>query len=757
MESNADQIISTSAPPAGSSRLSGGRRALRAVQLNNLRVGQKLVLIAVAFSVPLAVQFTLLVRQQQHNIDILRAEQRGLKVVETLAPLAPLLLQHGNAGIQARTGTKSADETRAALSVQVNGVLGELRAVALQNPRLGLQTTLADLDESWSLNGGGNATGDLNDSINAYTNMTANQIGGLYNTLGQNSGLILDPELASFRMSSLLTSALPNLQAQLGALRMRVTAQGSPDQLSSYREQIKTNLSLLSSYAAQTELASGYALQARPALKNTLGAASDAVSSSVSAYQSAVESALQGGTLDRDTLQYLDDLANDTLTATSNMTKVTARALSASLQARATQLNVGRAATLLLIGAVIVLAVALLSVVARSITRPLGRLARAAQALGGGDLNVHVEADGTDEIGVVATSFNDAVKQLREAERRNAGERENAKRLQHNIQEFLDVTMSVAEGDLTKRGRVSEDVLGSVVDAINLALDEIGQALVEVRGVAQQVSARAGEVAGTSGLLTSAAREQAEQAERMQAQTLEFTRVFRTTAEQISETAHAAERTLAASQAGQSVVQETRRGLEGLRSEMQDISGGMTALAARSAEISEIAETITNFASQTTLLALGASLEAAGAGDSGKRFMVVADGVRQLAEDSANAAGRVNAIVQTVQGDITSLAQRVQAGAQGVNSGYEIARRAGELLAEIEALAARSAQVAQGISSVARAQVDEAEGVREAVSFLAENASSAQEQSLRSLHSAERLNELARQLSAQLGRFQLNA
>ena len=56
-------------------------------------------------------------------------------------------------------------------------------------------------------------------------------------------------------------------------------------------------------------------------------------------------------------------------------------------------------------------------------------------------------------------------------------ERVEAQRLQSNIGEFLDVTMVIADGDLTKRGKVTEDVLGNVVDSINLMTDELASVL----------------------------------------------------------------------------------------------------------------------------------------------------------------------------------------------------------------------------------------------------------------------------------------
>lgn len=78
----------------------------------------------------------------------------------------------------------------------------------------------------------------------------------------------------------------------------------------------------------------------------------------------------------------------------------------------------------------------------------------------------------------------------------------------------------------------------------------------------------------------------------------------------------------------------------------------------RSAEqIGELVEQILNIASQTTLLALNASIEAAHAGDAGRGFAVVADQIRELADDSRSAANNIQAISGTVLSSVNTLAK----------------------------------------------------------------------------------------------------
>src|SRR6266478_9251391 len=137
------------------------------------------------------------------------------------------------------------------------------------------------------------------------------------------------------------------------------------------------------------------------------------------------------------------------------------------------------------------------ALLARRITRPISRLVEAAQRVGEGDLSETVAVTSRDEIGELARTFNDSIARLRaqvqtEAERDE--ERRRREDLQESIIKFLDVAMEVSQGDLTRRGEVTSDVLGNVVDAINVMVGEIGAIMADVRGAALQVAAGASQM-----------------------------------------------------------------------------------------------------------------------------------------------------------------------------------------------------------------------------------------------------------------------
>jgi len=393
--------------------------------------------------------------------------------------------------------------------------------------------------------------------------------------------------------------------------------------------------------------------------------------------------------------------------------------------------------------------------ITRATTSRLAALERGSLDLREGKLDTVVELSGRDEIGTMGSIFNEVVTQLRAKAEADAEAMRQNQILQQNIAEFLNVAMEIAQGDLTKRGVVTEDVLGNVVDAVNLTIEEIAYLLKDVTKVAERVNAGAEQLNQVAVSVLEGAKVQADEAQKAQGQALEVTQSIRQMSDTLSISAQAAAKTLEASQKGQEALMATLAGMQSIRREVQSIAKSIKGLSDRSLEISEIALTISNIAKQTNLLALNAAIEAAGAGEAGMRFSVVADEVRKLAESSAQAAQRVGTLIKGIQSEIQGVVISVEGGTKEVEQGYRIATEASEQLKEIAHLAEQSSKLVQAISGVAQQQVQNVERVSQAVRSIAGTAEATEENSQQGRQAAEELRRLAEQLSANLSRFRL--
>jgi twitching motility protein PilJ len=395
--------------------------------------------------------------------------------------------------------------------------------------------------------------------------------------------------------------------------------------------------------------------------------------------------------------------------------------------------------------------------VARSTAVRMANLERGAQGLRSGNLDIRIPVSGRDEIGSVANTLNASILQLKDLLSEQDLERQRGLKLQENVSEFLNVAMDIAGGDLTKKGTVTDDVLGNVVDAINIMTDEFGVLLGNVRSAAERVSSSANSMTQTSQGILENAQSQATLAQGAQNQTNLVAEAMQSLAMTADKGATAAQFTLEASSAGTVAVTQTREQLVQIRDQMISMTQGMQGLARRSDEINEVVRTISRFASQTNLLALGASLEAAGAGSAGARFGAVANAVRSLADDSAKAASRITNIIKDVQNEIQTLSARAVSGAEQVQLGTQVAAQASERLERISDLAKQSAQVSLDIASLATEQAESVETVRENVTRIVKTAQVTESNTRQGGVAAGELQTLSQSLSQSLERFRLPA
>jgi twitching motility protein PilJ len=415
-------------------------------------------------------------------------------------------------------------------------------------------------------------------------------------------------------------------------------------------------------------------------------------------------------------------------------------------------------ALLAVFGFVALLAVVAGTVFARRITHPIGEIVRVAEQVGRGDLTHTVRVRSHDEIGQLARTFNDTVTRLRsqvltEAERDD--ERKRREELQKNISVFLETVTDIAQGDLRKRGEVTPDVLGNVVDAVNLMVEEIGALLADVRHAAMRVAASANDMLGATDQMAAGAEKQAREATTVSREVETMSRSVQLVASNAASAANAAGQTLDAATRGESAVRDSLAGMQRIRNEVQVISKRIKSLGDRSLEISEIVDTIEEIASHTNLLALNAAIEAAGAGEAGVRFAVVADEIRKLAERAAKATKDIAARIRAVQAETQEAVVAMEEGTREVETGYKVTIRAEESLKAIGGISKTSAELAQEISASSQQQVRGADGVVRAMRSIAEVAVHTEQAVLQTRRTVDDLVKLADELTRSLSRFKL--
>jgi twitching motility protein PilJ len=340
--------------------------------------------------------------------------------------------------------------------------------------------------------------------------------------------------------------------------------------------------------------------------------------------------------------------------------------------------------------------------------------------------------------------------------RQRAAESERQNRAnQAAILRLLDEIGSLADGDLTARARVTEEITGAIADSINFTVDELRRLVTGITAAAQQVTSATAEAQTTSSQLLQAAQRQASEIQGTGQSVVSMAQSMTQVSRRAGESAKVAQSSLAAAEKGAHAVQNAIRGMNDIREQIQETSKRIKRLGESSQEIGEIVQLISDITEQTNVLALNAAIQAASAGEAGRGFTVVAEEVQRLAERSAEATKHIGAIVKSIQRDTQDAVEAMERSTRGVVEGTKTADEADRALREIEQVSNQLAELIGSISDATEQQAAAATRVSAAMNEILAITQMTTDGTRRTASSAQRLTALAEELKASVAGFKL--
>jgi len=262
----------------------------------------------------------------------------------------------------------------------------------------------------------------------------------------------------------------------------------------------------------------------------------------------------------------------------------------------------------------------------------------------------------------------------------------------------LDINRDDEIGELSRWFNSFVESVRAIVHSTVELIDQMTSSLEELSSTAQELNATADEINSTVQSFTHDLQKQEEETgvttstiDRVAGSLLDITR-------EAEDASRIFEETQNVSRLGGETVQQSVAKINDIADSMGTIDERMKHLGGSLADIASFVETIQGIASQTNLLSLNAAIEAARAGEAGRGFSVVAEEVRKLAENAANASQEIQTLITQIQTETRETADATRKGSQAVQSGRDTIHQAGSSLDEIMRTANKSATVSSEIS-----------------------------------------------------------
>ena len=315
--------------------------------------------------------------------------------------------------------------------------------------------------------------------------------------------------------------------------------------------------------------------------------------------------------------------------------------------------------------------------VTRTVVKPLSAVVSQMDELASGRLDVRISnTEQGDEIGAMARALSS---------------------VRDNLAAIATVADQIAQGNLT----VSIEPR-SEWDRLGIALKTM---LVQLRSLVAETSSTARAVHDGASAISGSVENQAAASSQLSSSVAEITSTMEelsASSSQISEHSGAvveiANKTLDSSRMGTEAMEQLAARMASIREENLSSLSDIIGLGKTSKEISKVMTIINAIADQTKLIAFNAALEAASAGESGRRFGVVAAEIRRLADSVTDSTGEIESKVSEIQDSISRLVITSEKGASGIVEGMEATTNTASRLSELVDAASKTASAAQQIS-----------------------------------------------------------
>jgi len=275
-----------------------------------------------------------------------------------------------------------------------------------------------------------------------------------------------------------------------------------------------------------------------------------------------------------------------------------------------------------------------------------------------------------------------------------------------------------------------------------------------IRSLTRQIGSAVQHVQSSSAELQAAANQQVAGAKEQATAMTEISTTISellTTSRQIAESSQRVARisteAAGAARTGDDTMQKTEDAVSGIKKQVDVIVEHTLDLGKKSQQIGAVLQIIDELSEQTNILSINASIEAAGAGEMGHRFGVVAEEIRKLADRVGGSTKEIRALVDDMRAAVNTTVMATESGAKAVDAGRRHFSEVALSFRHITSLVGTTSEVAREIELSTKQQATAVEQVTLAMNNVSQSAKESEASSTQTFQTSSELTSLSRNLT----------
>jgi methyl-accepting chemotaxis protein len=274
------------------------------------------------------------------------------------------------------------------------------------------------------------------------------------------------------------------------------------------------------------------------------------------------------------------------------------------------------------------------------------------------------------------------------------------------LRKVVEMAEQIAQGNLAcpKLNYSGRDEVGQLTAVFNQMLDGLKDLASQTVDVTSNINSAAAEILASTQQQAAGTREQAAAIQQITSTMTETSQSGTEIIERAKQVATAAEAAAVTGKSGIQAVQNTNAIMQAIREQVEEVAENIVAVSEKTQAVGEIIATVNDIAEQSNLLALNATIEAVAAGSEGSRFSVVANEMKNLADQAKESTVQVRAILGDIQKGINRSVMLTEEAVKRVESGKKQADISERTIHSVSETTGSSIQAFQQIIGAANQQ-----------------------------------------------------